>query len=145
MSVYFEIEQKGIISILRHTQIDTIELVAEVLKSAGITVLEVTMETPKASNMIEKLRAEFSDCLTIGAGTVLDAETAKVAISAGAQFIVSPTINIETIRIAKRYGVLCIPGAMTPTEVLTAYEHGADMVKNFSSPCFGSSVFQGDC
>src|SRR5690554_1339326 len=75
--------------------------------------------------------------VSIGAGTVLDPETAKMVIDAGAQFIVSPTLNIDTIKLTNRYGILNIPGVLTPSEILTAYEHGASMVKIFPAGSFG--------
>ncbi|KQB93423.1 MULTISPECIES: bifunctional 4-hydroxy-2-oxoglutarate aldolase/2-dehydro-3-deoxy-phosphogluconate aldolase [Geobacillus] len=142
MSVYFEIEKIGIIAILRHIQPHMMMPVAEVLQEAGITILEVTMETPGALKMIETLRTEFPDHLTVGAGTVLDAETARAAMLSGAQFVVSPTVNIEMIRTVKRYGGLCMPGAMTPTEIVMAYENGADMVKIFPAHVLGPTYFR---
>lgn len=142
MSVYLDLKRNGIVAVLRHARIQTIVPIAQTLKEAGVTVLEVTMETPMALRIIEKLCTEFADNLTIGAGTVLDAETARAAILAGAQFVVSPTVNIETIRTVKRYGVLCMPGAMTPSEILTAYEFGADIVKVFPANVLGPAYIK---
>ena len=99
--------------------------------------LEITVETPRVNNLIEKLVTTFGNQLIVGAGTVLDPETARSAIQAGAKFIFSPTVNIETIKMTKRYGVISIPGALTPTEILTAYENGADIVKVFPANVFG--------
>jgi 2-dehydro-3-deoxyphosphogluconate aldolase / (4S)-4-hydroxy-2-oxoglutarate aldolase len=137
MSVYLDLKRNGIVAVLRHARIQTIVSIVQTLKEAGVTVLEVTMETPMALRIIEKLCTEFADHMTIGAGTVLDTETARAAILAGAKFVVSPTVNIETIRTVKRYGVLCVPGAMTPSEILTAYECGADIVKVFPANVLG--------
>ena len=142
MSVFLDLERNGIVAVLRHARIQTIVPIAQTLKEAGVTVLEVTMETPMALRIIEKLCIEFADHMTIGAGTVLDAETARAAILAGAQFVVSPTVNIETIRTVKRYGVLCMPGAMTPSEILTAYEFGADIVKVFPANVLGPAYIK---
>lgn len=136
MNIY-DIERKGIVAVIRNATLNTIIPIAQALQEGGVTALEITMETPKALQMIEKLRSEFANDTTVGAGTVLDAETARAAILAGAQFVFSPTVNVETIRAVKRYGILCISGAMTPSEILTAYEHGADAVKIFPANVLG--------
>ncbi len=91
----------------------------------------VTLNSPGALYAIERVANELGDEILVGAGTVLDPESAQLAISAGAKFILSPTVNLETIKLTKRYGVVSIPGALTPTEILTAYEQGADMIKLF--------------
>ena len=96
-------------------------------------LIEITMTVPGAVKVMEELSARYGEEILLGAGTVLDPETTRAAILSGARFIVSPTLNLKVIRMAKRYGVVVCPGALTPTEVLSAWEAGADMVKVF--PC----------
>lgn len=93
-------------------------------------------------SLIEQVAAELGNDVIVGAGTVLDPETARAAIMAGAQFIFSPTVNTETIRMTKRYGVVSIPGALTPTEILMAYEHGADLIKVFPANVYGPTYLK---
>ena len=128
--------ETGIIPVIRGGTVENIIPIARALKDGGIKVLEITVETPGALAAIEKVAAEVSDII-VGAGTVLDKETARSVILSGAKFIFSPTINIETIKMTKRYGIVSIPGAFTPTEILTGYEHGADYIKVFPANVFG--------
>lgn len=137
-----EIRKRKIVAVIRGATIHTIVPIAQALRLGGVTALEITMETPNAPRMIERLREEFQSDVLIGAGTVLDAETARAAILSGAQFIFSPTVNKETIRMAKRYGVISVPGAMTPTEILQAYEAGADLIKVFPAHILGPEYFK---
>ena len=137
-----EIKKRKIVAVIRNTTIDTIIPIAQALRLGGVTALEITMETPNAPQIIQRLRAECESDVLIGAGTVLDAETARTAILSGAQFIFSPTVNKETIRMAKRYGVISVPGAMTPTEILQAYEAGADLIKVFPAHVLGPGYFK---
>lgn len=140
--VIAEIKKRGIVAVIRHSNTETIVPIANALRAGGVTALEITMEVPNALRVMEELRREFQDEIMVGAGTVLDPETARAAIMAGAQFIFSPTVNIETIKMTKRYGVLSVPGAMTPTEILAAYESGADMVKVFPANILGPDFFK---
>ncbi|WP_318506581.1 bifunctional 4-hydroxy-2-oxoglutarate aldolase/2-dehydro-3-deoxy-phosphogluconate aldolase [Bacillus sp. T3] len=126
-----EIKNRGVVAVIRDAKVDTIVPIAKALQQGGVTALEITMETPKALSIIEILADQMDDDVLVGAGTVLDPETARAAIMSGAKFVFSPTVNIETIKMTKRYGVISVPGAFTPTEVLTAYEHGADLIKVF--------------
>jgi 2-dehydro-3-deoxyphosphogluconate aldolase/(4S)-4-hydroxy-2-oxoglutarate aldolase len=105
--------------------------VARAIRAGGVEVIEFTMTTPDALSMIEETGRTLGDDVLLGAGTVLDAETARLAILAGARFLVSPTLSRETIETCHRYDVVSIPGALTPTEILTAWEWGADLVKVF--------------
>ncbi len=105
----------------------------EACLNGGIRVAEITMTVPGAIPALEKLAARFSGKMLLGAGTVLDAETARISILAGAEFLVTPNLRLATIEMAKRYSKAIVPGALTPTEVLTAWEAGADGVKVF--PC----------
>ncbi|WP_338780456.1 bifunctional 4-hydroxy-2-oxoglutarate aldolase/2-dehydro-3-deoxy-phosphogluconate aldolase [Metabacillus sp. FJAT-52054] len=130
-------QESGVVAVIRGANPDTIVPIAQALKDGGVTALEITMENPKAIQVIERLNEAFNEEVLVGAGTVLDPETARTAISAGAKFIFSPTVSLDTIRMAKRYGVISVPGAMTPTEILTAYEAGADLVKVFPANVLG--------
>lgn len=132
-----KILDSGVVAVIRGAKPEKIMAVAKALYEGGVTTLEITVETPKVLSLIEQVASEYGDKLVIGAGTVLDPETARAAIMAGAQFIFSPTVNPQTIQMAKRYGVVSIPGALTPTEILTAYEHGADVIKVFPANVFG--------
>lgn len=125
----------GVVAILRSPGGDVVEIAAA-LREAGVEALEVTIDTPEALSMIEKLRSTFDD-LAIGVGTVLDPETAKAAIGAGAQFIVTPTLDVKTIEMANRYDRLIIPGVYTPTEILTAFQAGAPALKLFPAVSLG--------
>ncbi len=110
---------------------------AVAIKEGGASFLEITMTVPGAIGVMKELSAHYKDEFIIGAGTVLDPETGRAAILAGAQFIVSPTLNFDLISLARRYSVVVIPGAMSPTEILTAWEAGADLVKVFPAPQLG--------
>ncbi|MBM7603893.1 2-dehydro-3-deoxyphosphogluconate aldolase/(4S)-4-hydroxy-2-oxoglutarate aldolase [Metabacillus crassostreae] len=135
------IKQTGVAAVIRGATVDNIAVIGEALSKGGVKVLEITVETPGACAAIEKASLELNDVL-VGAGTVLDPETARTAIMSGAKFIFSPTINSKTIEMAKRYGVVSIPGALTPTEILSAYENGADLVKVFPANVFGPSYIK---
>ncbi|MGQ9627076.1 MAG: bifunctional 4-hydroxy-2-oxoglutarate aldolase/2-dehydro-3-deoxy-phosphogluconate aldolase [Anaerolineae bacterium] len=121
----------GITAIVRFERSEQLVQVAHAIKAGGIDVIEFTMTTPNALAIIEETAREFGDEVLLGAGTVLDAETARAAILAGAEFIVSPTLSRATIEMCRRYSKIVIPGTMTPTEILTAWEWGADLVKVF--------------
>ena len=119
------------IAIVRLDSGEQLVRVAEALKTGGVSVIEFTLSTPGALDMLKKASARFGEEVLLGAGTVLDSETARTAILAGAEFIVTPTVNLETIAMCKRYGKPIVAGAMTPTEMLTVWEGGADLVKVF--------------
>lgn len=127
-----------LVAIIRGVPSHQILQVAQALYTGGIRIVEITVDTPNVLQVIEQVRKEYDGKMIVGAGTVLDAETARTAIMAGSQFIFSPTVNENTIKIAKRYGVISIPGAMTPTEILTAYECGGDIVKVFPATALGA-------
>ncbi|SFJ17601.1 bifunctional 4-hydroxy-2-oxoglutarate aldolase/2-dehydro-3-deoxy-phosphogluconate aldolase [Thermoflavimicrobium dichotomicum] len=137
-----KIRDYGIIAIIRGHHPQSIPLIVEALKKGGIRTVEITMDTPKVCSVIEQVVDEFGDEMLIGAGTVLDRESARLAILAGAKFIFSPSLDIETIRMTKRYGAVSIPGAFTPTEILAAYEHGADAVKVFPANILGPAYIK---
>lgn len=121
----------GVVPIIRTASSETALEAARAVHRGGIHLLEVTMTVPGALEVLEKLADEFGDDLLLGAGSVLDPETARAAMLAGARFIVTPGLNVRTVEICKRYSVAALPGALTPTEVITAWEAGADMVKIF--------------
>lgn len=127
----------GIVAIIRASNGDALVDVAEALIAGGIQALEVTFTVPNAVKVIERVVEKCGSRALIGAGTVLDTETARIALLAGAEFIVSPNTNLEVIKLCKRYSKLIMPGAFTPTEVITAWEAGADIVKIFPAEIGG--------
>lgn len=137
MTILNEIQHNKIVAVIRKADEQNIVPILEALTAGGITSVEITAETPNVTRIIEKAANDMGDRVHIGAGTVLDPETARNVLLAGARFIVSPTLNIETLKLTNRYNVLHIPGVLTPTEMLTAYEHGAQMVKIFPADTFG--------
>ncbi|SDF71225.1 2-dehydro-3-deoxyphosphogluconate aldolase / (4S)-4-hydroxy-2-oxoglutarate aldolase [Halorubrum xinjiangense] len=126
----------GVIAILRGVARDDAVAVADAVVDAGVTALEVTADTPNAMSSIEAIADRVDDAV-VGAGTVLDAETARAAQLAGAEFLVTPTVNRDVIRMANRYGTPVAVGAYTPTEAIEAYEAGADAVKVFPAKTGG--------
>lgn len=120
-----------IVAIIRGANPQDMLKIVDALELGGVKTLEITLNSPKALSLIEEIIDKRGDNILIGAGTVLDAESARAALLAGARFIVSPTLSLETIQMTKRYGGISIPGAFTPTEILTAYEHGGDLIKVF--------------
>jgi 2-dehydro-3-deoxyphosphogluconate aldolase / (4S)-4-hydroxy-2-oxoglutarate aldolase len=123
----------GIVPVVRVTSSEGAVKSIEAIYRGGIRAAEITMTVPGALKALEKVADQFGDKIVLGAGTVLDAETARMAMLAGAEFFVSPNLRIATIEMAQRYSKVVMPGALTPTEVLTAWEAGADIVKVF--PC----------
>lgn len=120
----------GVIAILRGVDPDSALDVASAIVDGGVTALEVTADTEGATESIDRISGRF-DGVSVGAGTVLDPETARTVQHAGAEFIVTPTVNRDVIKIGERYGTPVVSGAYTPTETLRAYEAGADLVKIF--------------
>jgi len=131
----------GVVAVVRATEPTFLVETIGALADGGVTVSEVTFTVPDALEVIRAARKAHGQRIILGAGTVLDTESARAAILAGAQFLVSPTLNLDVIRLAKRYGVLVFPGAFTPTEILTAWEAGADVVKVFPSEVLGPTFF----
>lgn len=126
-----------IVAILRGLAAKNVLPVADALYAGGIRVLEVTLNSPEALTLIARLSDAFEGRMLIGAGTVLNTADAANAIAAGAAFLVSPTLDIDVIKTARNAGVVGIPGAFTPTEILHAHNHGADIVKIFPAPDAG--------
>jgi len=132
------INDSGVVAVLRGADADTVIDVAEALKAGGVTAIELTADTPNVTDMLSDVTASFDNEETIiGVGTVLDAETARAVTLAGAEFVVSPSLHEDVIELCNRYGTVVVPGAMTPTEVITAYEAGADVVKVFPASTLG--------
>jgi 2-dehydro-3-deoxyphosphogluconate aldolase/(4S)-4-hydroxy-2-oxoglutarate aldolase len=127
------ITEVGIVPVVRAPSADLALQAVEAIYQGGVRAAEITMTVPGAVGVLEKIAGRFGGKILVGAGTVLDPETARVCMLAGAEFIVSPSLRLATIEICKRYSVVICPGALTPTEVLAAWEAGADVVKIF--PC----------
>jgi 2-dehydro-3-deoxyphosphogluconate aldolase/(4S)-4-hydroxy-2-oxoglutarate aldolase len=127
------IREVAVIPVVRVSTREQAICAVEGIIEAGIPVVEITLTVPGAIRIIEDLATKYGPKLLIGAGTVLDAETCRTAILAGAEFIVSPVFSVRVVESARRYGKICMPGALTPTEALVAWEAGADLVKIF--PC----------
>ena len=134
--------QSGIVAIIRAPTGERLGDVAEALLAGGIDCMEVTFTIPNAIDILGELNERIGDRVLLGAGTVLDTETARAAILAGAEFIVSPSTRLDVIQLCNRYDKLVMPGALTPTEVITAWEAGADVVKVFPSDLTGPSYLK---
>jgi len=130
-----------VVAIVRLDSGEKLVQVADALKKGGISVIEFTCSTPNALDTIKEVSALFGEDVLLGAGTVLEPETARTAILAGAEFIVTPTVNLDTISVCKGYDKPIIAGAMTPTEMLTVWEAGADMIKVFPASNIGGPDF----
>ncbi len=131
----------GLVPVLRASSASEAIAIADAILAGGVTVLEVTMTVPGAIHVIEQLADHHGEKLLIGAGTVLDAETARSCILAGAQFVVSPALDLRTIELCRRYSVPIMPGALTPTEIVTAWQAGADVVKVFPCSALGGAKY----
>ena len=132
----------GIVAVVRSPDSQQLVEAVRALADGGVTVAEITMTVPGALDVVKAVRAALGDCVLLGAGTILDPETARAAILAGAEYIVSPTVNLEVIKICQRYDKLIMPGAFTPTEILAAWEAGADIVKVFPADVVGPAFFK---
>ena len=135
------IREVGLVPVLRAKSQEDAVAIGLAVEKGGVPVLEVTMTVPGAIEVIRHMAAHFGSRVLIGAGTVLDAETARLCMLAGAQFIVSPSLKLETIEICRRYSLVIIPGALTPTEIVTAWEAGADAVKVFPCSAVGGAKY----
>ena len=134
------LRETGLVPVLRAESVDKALALAEAIAAGGVNVLEVTMTVPGAIQVMRKLAEQRPDIL-VGAGTVLDAETARMCILEGAQFVVSPALNLQTIEMCHRYSIAVLPGALTPTEVVTAWQAGADVVKVFPVSALGGAKY----
>ena len=140
-TVVEQIRDTGIVPVVRATSADEAMRAIEAIRKGGVSVLEITMTVPGAVRVIEQVCERFGSDALVGAGTVLDAETARACILAGAQFIVSPALDLDTIACCRRYAVAIMPGALTPTEVVRAWTAGADFVKVFPAGALGGASY----
>ncbi len=131
------IVKSGIVAVLRAADGSRLVDVAEALLAGGVEAIEVTFTVPHADRVLEQVADRMGDRIVLGAGSLLDPETARVAILCGAKFLVGPTVRPSVIEMGRRYGIPVMPGAMTPTEALTAWETGASIVKVFPSEVTG--------
>jgi len=141
LEVLQRIKEIGLLPVLRASSVHEAIAIANAIEAGGIPALEVTMTVPGAVELIRTMVQESGNRILIGAGTVLDPETARACILAGAAFIVSPSLNLKTIELCHRYGVAVMPGALTPTEVVTAWQAGADLVKVFPCSALGGASY----
>src|SRR5439155_22532564 len=132
----------GIVAVVRFADPGPLVEVVRALADGGVTVAEVTLTVPNALDVIREAKRQLGDRVLLGAGTVLDPETARAALLAGAEFVVAPSLNLDVIRVCRRYDKLVMPGAFTPTEVLTAWEAGADIVKIFPADVGGPNYLK---
>jgi 2-dehydro-3-deoxyphosphogluconate aldolase/(4S)-4-hydroxy-2-oxoglutarate aldolase len=128
----------GVVAVLRGVEADQLIGIAEALREGGVTAIEVTADTPDVATLIRDVTGSFADDeVAVGTGTVLDAETARTTLMAGAEFVVSPSLHEDVIETCNRYGAVSAPGVMTPTEAVRGYEAGADFVKVFPASTVG--------
>ena len=139
--VLARIKGVGIVPVVRAESAEEALRAIDAIREGGVDILEITMTVPGAIRLIEEVSRRLGKDAVVGAGTVLDAETARACILAGAQFVVSPALSTSTIACCRRYGVPVFPGALTPTEVLAAWEAGADMVKVFPASALGGASY----
>lgn len=132
----------GIVAVVRSPDSGQLVEVVRALADGGVTVAEITMTVPDALEVLRRVRQALGTRVLLGAGTILDPETARAAILAGAEYIVAPTVNLEVIKLCQRYDKLVMPGAFTPTEILAAWEAGADIVKVFPADVVGPAFFK---
>jgi len=132
----------GIVAVVRAESPDQLAKVVRALADGGVTAAEITFTVPDALGVIRRVRDELGDSIVLGAGTVLDPETARAALLAGAEYIVGPGLNLDVIRLCRRYDKVVMPGALTPTEVIAAWEAGADVVKIFPSDLGGPAYIK---
>jgi 2-dehydro-3-deoxyphosphogluconate aldolase / (4S)-4-hydroxy-2-oxoglutarate aldolase len=132
----------GIVAVIRSDDGSILADVADALVAGGVTNVEITLTVPQAHRVIEQMANRLGARALVGAGTVLDAETARIAILSGAEFVVSPTVSLPVIELCRRYDKLVLPGALTPTEILAAWQAGADVVKVFPSELTGPAYLR---
>ena len=132
----------GIVAVVRSPDSQQLVEVVRALADGGVTVVEITMTVPDALGVLRQVRQALGERVLLGAGTILDSETARAALLAGAEYLVAPTLNLDVIRLCQRYSKLVMPGAFTPTEILTAWEAGADVVKVFPAEVVGPAFFK---
>jgi len=134
---YGRLVDSGVVAVLRGADPDTLIDITDALLQGGVTGIELTADTPGIGDMVSELTGSFDDEIVVGTGTVLDSETARSMMLAGADFVVSPSLHEDVITICNRYGTLVAPGVMTPTEAIRGYEAGADLIKVFPASSLG--------
>lgn len=139
--IMHRLRELAIVPIVRTSSEQAALAIVEAVVKGGINCVEITMTVPNALQAIEKVADEYGDRVLVGAGTVLDPETARACMLAGAQFFVTPSLNVRTIELARRYSRPIFPGGLTPTEILTAWEAGADGVKVFPCSALGGAKY----
>ena len=136
-----KILEVGLIPIVRAASAEDAFKAAEAIIAGGVGIAEITMTVPGAIRVMEKVADRYGDKVLLGAGTILDTQTARAALLAGAEFLVSPSLNLGVIETANRYSKACLPGALTPTEVVTAWQAGATFVKIFPCGAVGGAKY----
>jgi 2-dehydro-3-deoxyphosphogluconate aldolase/(4S)-4-hydroxy-2-oxoglutarate aldolase len=136
-----KVAEVGLVPVVRAQSADEAMKVVDAIREGGVPVLEITMTVPGAIGLMEQMARRFGKDVVLGAGTVLDPETARACILSGAAFVVSPALNRATIEVCRRYSVAVLPGALTPTEVVSAWEAGADVVKVFPCGALGGASY----
>ncbi|MCA1625639.1 MAG: bifunctional 4-hydroxy-2-oxoglutarate aldolase/2-dehydro-3-deoxy-phosphogluconate aldolase [Acidobacteria bacterium] len=136
-----KIREVGVVPVVRASSAEEATRAIEAVRAGGVNIFEITMTVPDALNLIKNLTAKFGETALIGAGTVLTPEQARDCIAAGAKFIISPVLNLETIKICNENDVAVMPGALTPTEIVTAWNAGADLVKVFPAGALGGANY----
>lgn len=139
--VISKIIEIGVVPVVRASSADEAMRAIDAIREGGVPILEITMTVPGAIKVMEQVCDKYGSDVVTGAGTVLDPETARACILAGAQFVVSPALNLKTIELCQRYSVPVSPGALTPTEVVTAWQAGADFVKVFPCSAMGGASY----
>lgn len=135
------LERLGLIPVLRAGSVEAGHALVDAMMAGGVTVVEVTMTVPKALTLLRELKQRHGDSLLLGSGTVTDAAQAEATIDAGAEFVVSPSLHLDVIAKTRELGAISIPGALTPTEVITAWRAGADYVKVFPCSAMGGASY----
>lgn len=140
--ILYALTHPGVIAVIRANSSSQLMHVAEALKKGGVTSMEVTMTTPNALEVIQEVTRKYGDAILMGVGTVLDPETCNAALLAGAEFVVTPIMRPDVIQLCRRHGRPIVCGAYTPTEILIAWENGADFVKVFPADNLGPSYIK---
>jgi 2-dehydro-3-deoxyphosphogluconate aldolase / (4S)-4-hydroxy-2-oxoglutarate aldolase len=135
------LQQVGLIPVLRARSLEEGHALVHAMMAGGVTIVEVTMTVPNAADLLRELKKRHGSSLLLGSGTVTDAAQAEATIEAGAEFVVSPSLHMDVIAKTKELGKVCIPGALTPTEVITAWRAGADYVKVFPCSAMGGASY----
>jgi 2-dehydro-3-deoxyphosphogluconate aldolase/(4S)-4-hydroxy-2-oxoglutarate aldolase len=132
----------GVVAVVRSPDSQQLVEVCRALADGGVTVVEITMTVPDALDVVRQVRKALGDRVLLGAGTILDSETGRAAILAGAEYLVAPTLDLDVIRLCQRYSKLVMPGCFTPTEILAAWQAGADVIKVFPADVLGPAFFK---